>query len=195
MNQDPPEATDLLAFWLGSPDSPEHGTRRDVWFKKDHAFDAGIRTRFLSLWERARSGALVSWQMQSRSLLAFIVLCDQFPRNMFRGQALAFSTDADALSAAQLMTHHGWDQHCNLYERAFIYLPFEHAESMAEQDRAVELFAGLRGTPDGDNYYDYALRHRSVIARFGRFPHRNQALGRACTPAETEFLSQPGSGF
>lgn len=195
MNQDSSVATDILEFWFGASGSPAHGTPRDVWFKKDQAFDAAMRARFLSLWERARSGAFIDWHSRAFTLLAFIVLCDQFPRNMFRGQALAFATDADALRAARLMTDRDWDRERSLYERVFIYLPFEHAESLTEQDRAVELFSSLRGTPDGDNYYDYALRHRAVIARFGRFPHRNQALGRASTPEEADFLAQPGSGF
>jgi len=195
MNSSTRNSDDILDFWFGAPSAPEHGKRRDVWFKKDTAFDAEISARFRTLWERARDGALADWVAARDTLLALIVLCDQFPRNMFRGQPLAFSTDAHALAAARTMVDRKWDLDCSLYQRAFVYLPFEHAESMAEQDRAVELFALLRGSPDGDSYYDYALRHRAVIQQFGRFPHRNQLLGRVSTADEVRYLSQPGSGF
>lgn len=189
------DATEVLDFWFGAPHTPEYGHRRDVWFKKDEVFDVEIGTRFQPLWARARDGTLTEWTSAARTLLALIVLCDQFPRNMFRGQALAFSTDAHALAGARTMVERGWDRDFSLYERAFIYLPFEHAESMPEQNRAVELFASLRGSPDGDSYYEYALRHRTVIQRFGRFPHRNQVLDRISTTDEEDYLSQPGSGF
>jgi len=188
-------AEEVLDFWFGSPGTPEHGTRRDVWFRKDPRFDAEIDARFRPLWERAREGALTAWNETPSMLLALIVLCDQFPRNMFRGQALAFATDSHALAAARSMVDRGWDRDQSLYARAFIYLPFEHAESMAEQDRGVALFAALRGSPDGDNYYDYALRHRAVIQRFGRFPHRNQVLGRTSSEDEVSYLGMPGAGF
>jgi len=190
-----PNARDVLDFWFGAPNTPEHGNRRDAWFKKDTAFDAEIATCFRTLWERARDGALSDWTAARDTLLALIVLCDQFPRNMFRGQTLAFAADVHALAAARNMVEHGWDLDHSLCQRAFIYLPFKHAESMAEQDRAVELFALQRGSPDGDNYYDYALRHRAVIQQFGRFPHRNKLLGRESTADEVRYLSQPGSGF
>lgn len=189
------EARQVLEFWFGAPGSPGHGQRRDAWFKKDAAFDAEIRARFLTLWERAHQGALAAWATERASLLAFIVLTDQFPRNMFRGDPRTFATDPQALAAARTMLERGWDAQCSLYERAFVYLPFEHAESIADQDRSVALYATLRGTPDGDNYHDYAIRHRDIVVRFGRFPHRNAVLGRPSTPEEVEFLKQPGSSF
>jgi uncharacterized protein (DUF924 family) len=154
-----------------------------------------VRERFLGTHERAAAGDMAGWQAEPRSLLALIVVLDQFPRNIFRGTARAFATDARALAAAQRMVAANWDQGLLPVERMFVYLPFEHAEDAAMQARALELFDGLAASPEVGDVIDYARRHQAVIARFGRFPHRNEILGRVSTPEELEFLSQPGSSF
>lgn len=189
------ESEALLAFWFGVPGGAEYGQPRQVWFVKDDAFDALLRNRYLGLWERARAGALADWEGERRSLLAFIVVCDQLPRNMFRGDPRSFATDPLALAAARSMVSRGWDLACSPVERAFVYLPFEHSEALADQDTSIAKFGELRAFPESAGYYDYAIRHRDVVARWGRFPHRNAILGRASTPEEIEFLKQPGSSF
>lgn len=187
---------DVLAFWFGAPGSAEHGRMRKCWFEKDPAFDAEIRRRFLPLVEAAAAGRLDDWAAQPESLLALIVLLDQFPRNLFRNTPRAFAADARALVLAQQAIAQGFDARLMPVARAFIYLPFEHSEDMAMQDRAVALFSALaKHGEEFASYLDYAGRHRDVIRRFGRFPHRNAILGRASTPEEIEYLARPGAGF
>jgi uncharacterized protein (DUF924 family) len=185
-------ASDVLEFWFGAPGTPEHGQQRSVWFRKSHAFDDEVRSRFLDLYEQAEHGKLDSWHEDPQSLLALIIVLDQFPRNMFRGEARSFATDALALTAAQRMVAEGWDRGLPAFQRAFAYLPFEHAEDLAMQEQAVALF---ERDPELAEGAAWAGKHRSVIARFGRFPHRNAVLGRESTPNELEFLKQPGSSF
>ncbi len=187
---------DVLDFWFGAPGSAEYGRLRKHWFEKNPAFDEAIRQRFLPTLEAAAAGQLDGWANQPESLLALIVLLDQFPRNLFRNTPRAFATDARALALAQQAVTQGFDAHLMPVARAFIYLPFEHSEDLALQDRAVALFTALAGNgAEFASYLDYAERHRKVIRRFGRFPHRNAILGRASTAAEIEYLSQPGAGF
>jgi uncharacterized protein (DUF924 family) len=182
---------DVLHFWFGA--TP--GVRLKAWFVKDPAFDEEIRKRFLPLYESATAGALAGWTGSARSALALIVLTDQFPRNLFRGTARAFATDPLALATAAHVIAQSWDAKMLPVERMFVYLPYEHSESLADQDRSVELFAPLAVFPETPDAADYAERHRVIVKRFGRFPHRNAALGRPGTPEEIEFLKQPGSGF
>ena len=186
---------EVLDFWFGPAGSPEYGRPRVAWFKKSDAFDASIRARFLDLHHRAADGQLRPWRAAPGSLLALIVVFDQFPRNLFRGTSRAFSTDAQALAAAQLAVARGFDRLLLPVQRWFAYLPFVHAEDLAVQRRCIELFESLRGDPDSADSIDYARRHCEIIARFGRFPHRNAVLERISTPKEIEFLQQPGSGF
>jgi uncharacterized protein (DUF924 family) len=186
---------DVLDFWFGPPDSAERGTRRDVWFRKSDAFDKSVRDSFLPLYQRALAGRLAGWNEAPHSLLALIIVFDQLPRNMFRNDARAFATDGRALSAAQQMVACGWDRQLAPVARCFVYLPFEHAEDPAMQERALELFGGLSNEPVVGDMPEWARKHHAVIARFGRFPHRNAILGRASTPEEIEFLAQPGSSF
>jgi uncharacterized protein (DUF924 family) len=155
---------------------------------KDTLFDGEIREKFSPLHEHLEKNPV--WLDDASSCLARIVVLDQFPRNMFRGTPRAFATDALALAAARLAVERGWDRGMLQVEKLFVYLPFEHSEAMADQDRACELMKDF-----GAEQVDYAERHRAIIRRFGRFPHRNAILGRASTPEETEFLKQPGSGF
>jgi uncharacterized protein (DUF924 family) len=186
---------DILDFWFLPEGAPGHGQPRREWFRKDPAFDAEIARRFGSLVEEALSGGLADWQPSPEAALARILLLDQFTRNMFRGDAQAFSGDALALAAAQDMLAREADLMLAPVQRWFVYLPFEHAESLAAQGESVTLFAALNSHGEFADAYDYALRHYHVIRRFGRFPHRNALLGRASTPEELAFLEQPGSWF
>ena len=186
---------EVLDFWFGPSGSAEYGRAREVWFKKSDDFDAAIRMRFLDLHRQAADAGLRSWEAASESLLALIVVLDQFPRNLYRGSSRAFSTDALALAAAQSAVARGHDRALSPVQRWFVYLPFEHAEDLAMQRQCLELFDGLGNDPGSAGAIDYARRHFEIIARFGRFPHRNAALGRLSTPEEIEFLRQPGSGF
>ncbi len=179
-------AAEVLEFWFGT--GPERGKSHKRWFEKSDAFDAEIRRRFLALHESVSSESI--WLEAAPECLARIVVLDQFPRNMFRGSRRAFATDALALDAARLAVQRGYDRDALPVERLFMYLPFEHSESLEDQVRACQLTQPL-----GGEWYDYALRHKAIIERFGRFPHRNAILGRASTPEEIEFLKQPGSGF
>ncbi len=187
---------DVLDFWFGGRGSPERGTRRREWFKKCSVFDENVRRRFLPLYEAAAAGDLPDWDADPHSLLALIIVLDQFPRNMFRNGPGAFATDSTALAAAVKMVDRGWDLQLAAVERLFVYLPFEHAEDLAMQRRAVQLFRQLAGDdPACADLLDWAQKHHDVIARFGRFPHRNEILGRASTAEEVEFLRTPGSRF
>jgi len=184
-------AIEVLDFWFGAPGSVLHGKPRPEWFKKSDAFDAAIRERFLPLYEQARNHSLVHWRNSPLSLLALIIVLDQFPRNMFRDTPRAFATDEMALDSARRMTAMAWDLRLNAVERQFVYLPFEHAEDMDAQRAAMHLF----GTLENPDLVEWARKHYVIVERFGRFPHRNAVVGRASTLEEIEFLKQPGSGF
>ena len=187
---------DILAFWFGRPGEPGYGEPRGVWFRKDAAFDDEIRRRFLPAVEAALAGQLAHWAATPDGLLALLIMLDQFPRNLFRGTAQAFAGDAQARQLAAVAIDQGWDAPLAAVEKLFVYLPFEHSESLADQVRSMALFTALAtGHAGNDGFLDYARRHHEIIARFGRFPHRNAALGRPSTPAEVEFLAQPGSSF
>lgn len=193
---DTPVWQSILDFWFLPADAPGHGHARAEWFRKDAAFDAQIRARFAPLLEQALAGALTHWDASPAGALARILLLDQFSRNAFRDTPRAFAGDALALAGAQELVAGGADRLLAPLQRGFIYLPFEHAEDLALQECSVALFSQLR--QEGGEFalaLDYALRHRAVIARFGRFPHRNSILGRSSTAAELEYLRQPGSGF
>src|SRR6266704_5327705 len=177
----------VLDFWFGAPDSRERGRPRKTWFQKSEIFDAEIRRRFLATWEFAERGELERWRETPLASLALVVVLDQFPRNMFRGTARSFSSDSLALAAARETIARGFDLLLSPVERLFIYLPFEHAEDLAAQRRSLALCHAL----DPEDM-QYAKRHYEIISRFGRFPHRNAALGRQSTAEEAEFLKQPG---
>lgn len=190
------QAKDVLDFWFLAPDNPAHGQSRAEWFRKDDAFDAQIRERFGALIDTALAGGLQDWAATPRSALAQILVLDQFTRNVYRGTPRAFAGDAQALELAIALVENGQDQELEPTLRSFVYMPFEHAEDLAMQARAVELFQLLTQSREGfESMLDYAQRHQEVIARFGRFPHRNAILGRASTAEEETFLQQPGSSF
>ncbi|NEQ33679.1 MAG: DUF924 domain-containing protein [Leptolyngbya sp. SIO4C5] len=191
-------ARHILNFWFGDPAAPatEYGQQRDIWFKKNQAFDQQVRQQFLAVYEQARQGTYADWTQTPKGALALTVLLDQFPRNMFRGTPQSFATDGQALAIAQSAVAQGRDRSLLPVERLFFYLPFEHSEDIAHQNQAVALFEALvQAAPELQSTLDYAYRHRDVIARFGRFPHRNAILGRESTPEEEAFLQQPGSRF
>lgn len=181
----------ILTFWFGTADLDAPVDFREAWFKRSDDFDSEIRENFVGDVEQAIRGDLDSLAQTPAGALALLILLDQFPRNLFRGTAKAFSGDARARRIADHALRHGFDRAMNARHRIFLYLPFEHSEAMADQERSVALFASL----DDPRAYDYALKHKAVIDRFGRYPHRNAALGRASTAEEVEFLKTPGSSF
>ena len=160
-------AEEILAFWFGL--EPKR------WFEKNAAFDAEIRSRFLPLYDELAAGD--GWLSQPRDCLARIIVLDQFPRNMFRGTPRAFAADPLALAAAKHAVASGFDRDMQAVQKQFLYLPFEHSESLADQERACELMQPL-----GADLYDWAVKHKVIIERFGRFPHRNAILGRKARP-------------
>lgn len=181
----------ILDFWFGPP---PHAAR-DAWFRKDPAFDAAIRDRYGAAIDKALAGAYGDWCVSAQGALARVLLLDQFTRSVYRGTAKAFAGDPRALATAQDAIARGYEAVLDPYERWFLYLPFEHSEDPAIQQRSVELFEILAREPGFDGPLDYARRHAAVIARFGRFPHRNAILGRESTAEELAFLRQPGSSF
>jgi uncharacterized protein (DUF924 family) len=186
---------DVLEFWFGSCQSRERGRPRAKWFEKNPALDGEIRARFLPEYEAAARGELGSWEATPYASLALVIVLDQFGRNSFRDDPRAFAADSVALAVARRLTDRGFDRLLLPVERCFAYLPFEHAEDLAAQRRSLALFGSLSFSDDCSGYIDYARRHFDIIARFGRFPHRNAILGRASTQEELRFLDQPGSRF
>jgi uncharacterized protein (DUF924 family) len=187
-------ATEILQFWFaGDPATDRPATQRKVWFEKDAAFDLACAD-FAAARDLAKAGALDAWAETPQGGLALLILLDQFSRNLHRGSAEAFASDAKARAIARAMLARGFDQALTPVERMFVYLPFEHSEDLADQDLSVRLFAALDAAAGGE-VHDYAVRHRDVVRRFGRFPHRNAALGRANTAAEAAYLAEPDAGF
>lgn len=177
-------ANAVLDFWFDELEPVD-------WFKKSDLTDEKIRSRFLSIHDQLSNTAVDALLDSSREALAAIIVLDQFPRNLFRGDPRSFATDAQARAISEAAIDAGFDQGMSVDESVFLYLPFEHSEDLADQDRCVQLIEAL----GNDNYTQYAKAHRDVIVKFGRFPHRNQVLGRPSTPEEEAYLAQPGSGF
>ena len=174
-------AAEILAFWRAAG--------RERWYERDDAFDADVRRRFLELWRKAAAGELSSWETTDEGALALVIIFDQFPRNMFRGDIRTYSSDALAREVASRAIARGADIRVEPALLEFLYMPFMHSEHLADQLRCVELF-GKTGNADN---LKYAEDHADIIRRFGRFPHRNPILGRATTPEEQAFLD--GGGF
>ena len=194
----PPPQT-VLDSWFGAPDDAGHLQTRPQWFRKDEAFDAQVAQRFGALIEQALVGGIDAWvaaPLAALPALARVIVLDQFTRNAFRGIARAFAGDAMALQTARALVASGLDRQLSGVQRQFAYLPFEHAEDRAHQRTSVQLFEQLgRDEPALAGLLEWAQRHHDVVQRFGRFPHRNVALGRASSADEIEFLKQPGSAF
>ena len=177
---------EVLEFWLGEV-GPEG------WYAGGEALDEECRARFLDLWQAAHEGGLEHWVDGTVGTLAYLVICDQLARNMHRGTDLAFATDARALAAARQAVEAGWDMGAPEPERQFFYMPFEHSENPADQALAVQLLTErLSSDPE---MALHARAHQAIIARFGRFPHRNAPLGRVSSAEELAFLQTPGSRF
>jgi len=181
----------ILVHWFGTPNIVDPVEFREAWFKRDDAFDQDIRVSFSNEVESALRGELDGMAETAERALGLLLLLDQFTRNLFRGTPKAFAGDAQARKIAKAALARGFDAAMSPNHRIFLYLPFEHSEDIADQERSVTLFATL----NDPRAYDYAVRHKDVIARFGRFPHRNKALDRTSTPEEIEFLKTPGSSF
>jgi len=186
-----PLASEILAFWFG----PEPHVARDFWFRKDSAFDGKIARHFGAAVDAALDGAYWDWTATPHGALARVLLLDQFTRNLFRGEPRSFSGDVDALAMATAAVDNGGDRALDRYERWFLYMPFEHAEDRAMQERSLALFEGLAAETGDSALLHWAEKHAAIVRRFGRFPHRNAILGRASTPEEIAFLGEPGSRF
>jgi uncharacterized protein (DUF924 family) len=193
-----PDAQSVLAFWFGPPTAAGNDaglTERQEWFQKDDRFDAEIRARFGTLIAQAVAGGLGEWCNTPRGSLARVIVLDQFTRNAFRDTPAAFSGDERARATADAAIARGFDRTLAPVERWFLYMPFEHAEAIEDQERSLALFRQLAQETGLDGQVKWAERHAEVIRRFGRFPHRNAILGRESTPQELDFLRLPGSRF
>ncbi len=173
---------EVLTFWFSD---------KSRWWKKDPAFDEEIRQRFLEVLTAITHDECEDWKTTAHGALAYVIVLDQFSRNMFRHSANMFANDERARSAANEAIENGFDRELNEDERSFLYMPFMHSEYLSDQERSVELFESLNALQS----LDYAKQHRDIIRRFGRFPHRNALLGRRSSPEELTFLQQPGSSF
>ena len=174
----------VLDFWFKE-------TPPEQWFQKSLDFDRLVQQRFGPAVAAAAAGELDSWLESPRSSLAVVILLDQFSRNIYRDDPRAFASDSKAQAITKDLVEKGKDKELEPRERTFLYMPLMHSEDAADQELSVELFEALSNA----NSASFARRHRDIIARFGRFPHRNKILGRTSTPAEVEFLKQPGSSF
>lgn len=197
------DANEVRRFWFGDEvaDAAVAKSQMPLWWDKNPAIDAQMRERFQALVEAVGAGAHRDWAENPEGLLALILVADQFPRNIHRDTPKSFAFDAQALQLTRMAVAKGFDRRLRPIERVFCYMPFEHSEDSADQERAVELFQALVDeAPASDkkifeHNLEFAKKHRAVILRFGRFPHRNRILGRESTTDEIEFLRQPGSSF
>jgi uncharacterized protein (DUF924 family) len=191
----PSRAGEVLDFWFGREGDPEYGQFRNEWFRKDPAFDARVTNQFTDLYEEAAVGNLDGWRDEAESCLALVIVLDQFPRNMFRGDGRTHAEDDRALGTSKYAVEHALDRELPAFQRMFLYMPFMHSESVEDQRRSVELFERLAGEEGAPDAVSYAVAHRDIVERFGRFPHRNEILGRETTPEEAVFLTTEGSSF
>jgi uncharacterized protein (DUF924 family) len=198
-----PSAEDVLDFWFGPLDANGRASDEKTaqWWKKSPEFDAEVRERFGALHEAIAKGQHEGWRETARGTLAYIIVLDQFSRNMFRDTPRAFETDPRALAAAEAGVERGFDRELALAERGFFYMPYMHSEDRQAQARCVDLFTDFVATaPEAEreklsNHVKYAKAHQDIVDRFGRFPHRNNIIGRPSTADEVAFLEQPGSSF
>tara|TARA_R110000787_G_scaffold85451_6_gene182294 strand:- start:1143 stop:1754 length:612 start_codon:yes stop_codon:yes gene_type:complete len=186
---------DIYDFWFGAPGTSAHGTVRDMWFGGGPELDAEIGRRFAADHARAAAGEFGDWKGARESCMALVVLLDQFPRNMYRGAARAFATDAQALETARHIVSGPMHDTLLTVEKVFAYLPFEHSEDLADQERCVALFRAMEPHDAKQEWLDYAVEHRDIVRRFGRFPHRNDILGRESTAEEKAWLASTHQRF
>jgi uncharacterized protein (DUF924 family) len=175
---------DILDFWFLPLGDPGYGQKREMWWGSTSELDDEIRARFGGLLDKAVAGELDHWAKSPDGALALILLCDQFSRNIHRRTARAFASDAKALATARLALARFYPATYPVEMRTFFYMPFQHSEDVADQDFCCSLFASM----GNDDYVKYAVEHRDIVAQYGRFPHRNEVLGRASTPAELDYL-------
>jgi uncharacterized protein (DUF924 family) len=188
----PDRAKSLLDFWFGPEGDPDRERHREIWFRSTEEFDTSLRREFLADYEAAAAGTtLPSWGASAEGALALLLLLDQLPRNIFRGTPRAYATDAAARAAADRALERGFDQLVPPAWRLFFYMPFHHSENIADQRRSLALFNALPRNPDrGGSLRRYGCAYIEVIERFGRFPHRNEILGRPSTPEEVAFMTK-----
>jgi uncharacterized protein (DUF924 family) len=188
----PDQARTLLDFWFGPPGDPDRERHREIWFKSTDEFDTALRREFLADYEAAAAGSLDEWEASAEGALALVLMLDQVPRNIFRGTPRAYATDAAARAAADRALARGFDMMVPPAWRLFFYMPFHHSENLTDQRRSVALSATLpRRNPDRrGSLRRYGCPYVEVIERFGRFPHRNEILGRQSTPEEVAFLAE-----
>ena len=184
----------VLEFWFGADPSAITDDTRKRWFMKDPAFDEAIREQFGAAWEQAVAGELSDWEQSPRGALAVLILLDQFSRNLWRGDPRTWAQDEQARGVMRRALERGFDRQLGFDERSFLYMPLMHSEVLADQEECVTRFEQLRDE-GGQDVVKWAVAHRDIVARFGRFPHRNEVLGRRSTPEEESFLQEPGSSF
>jgi uncharacterized protein (DUF924 family) len=190
----PDRACRMIDFWFGPPGDADRERHREVWFRSTDEYDAALRREFLADYEAAAAGALRSWEASAEGALALVLLLDQVPRNIFRGTPRAYATDEAALAVADRALGRGFDRIVPAAWRLFFYMPFHHSEDIADQRRSVTLFNALPRNPDRrGSLRRYGRPYIEVIERFGRFPHRNEILGRQSTAAEIAFLAECNS--
>lgn len=175
---------EVIKFWFEELEPRQ-------WFAKDPSLDELIKNRFFELHSQAKNGLLSEWRQTAEGRLAEIIVLDQFSRNMFRDQADSFATDKLALSLAEEAVSLGEDQNLSTVQKSFLYMPYMHSEALQAHKKAVELFS----IPGLEHNLDFEIKHKNIIERFGRYPHRNKILGRISTPEEIEFLKEPNSSF
>ncbi|MGY8997110.1 MAG: DUF924 family protein [Alphaproteobacteria bacterium] len=185
----------VLEFWFGKPGDADWATMHDAWFTKSDEFDQQCCDVCLSLHERAAAGRLEDWADSADGALALIILLDQMPRNMFRGTPRMYATDPKARALAELIDARGFKQDYTDVQCLFADLPFEHAENLEDQVRHVAFVEAHYHGPQRESCLEAAHRHHEIVERFGRFPHRNDILGRETTAKEDEFLKEPMSSF
>src|SRR6266478_6062253 len=187
----PDRARALLDFWFGPPADPGREQHREIWFRSNVEFDAALRREFLADYEAAAAGMLLTWEAEAAGALALVLLLDQVPRNIFRGTPRAYASDAAARATADRALERGFEQMVPPAWRLFFYMPFHHSEDIADQRRSVALFGTLPRNPDRrGSLRRYGCSYIEIIERFGRFPHRNEILGRPSTAAEIAFMAE-----
>lgn len=193
---------EILEFWFGDTmDDPDWSAHNKRWYSGGDRFDQAIRQRFGSQVDVALEHGLLHWERAAEPAMALILLLDQFTRNIFRGEARAFSGDERARRVLKHGLEHGFDQSLSYMQRSFFYMPLEHSENLADQNHCVELFERLLDEVPGtfkaniQSSLDFAVRHREIVSRFGRFPHRNQVMGRQTTEEEEQYLKEGGARF